>query len=79
MTSIVSSGGLTTGPAATVCTACVNLTSRGSTADSSANEMKGARVHDVIEVTTGDESPVGAERAQTVGCRTDGVMASRGI
>ena len=79
MTDVVSGGGSTTGPAATVCTACVNITSRGRTADSSANETEGVRVHDVIEVTTGDESPVGAKRAQTVACRTDGVMASRGI
>ena len=79
MTGVVSGGGSTRGPAATICTACVNITSRGSTADSTANETDGARVHDVIEVTTGDESPVGAKRGQTVACRTDGVMASRGI
>jgi hypothetical protein len=79
MTGVVSGGGSTTGPAVTVCTAWVNITSHGSTADSSANETEGARVHDVIKVTTGNESPMGAERAQTVACRTDGVMASRGI
>ena len=79
MTGVVPGGGSMTGPAATVCTACFNITSRDSTADSSANETEGARVHDLREVTTGNESPVGAERAQTVACRTDGVMASRGI
>ena len=79
MTGVVSGGGATTGPAATVCPTCFNITSRGSTADSSANEMEGARVHDLREVTTGNESPVGAERAQTVACRTDGGMVSRGI
>ncbi len=79
MTGGVSGGGATTGPAATVCATCVNITSRGSTADSSANETEGARVHDLREVTTGNESPVGAERAQTVACRTDGRMVLRGI
>jgi len=79
MTGVVSGGGAITGPAATVCPTCFNITSRGSTADSSANETEGARVHDLREVTTGNEFPVGAERAQTVACRTDGRMVSRGI
>ena len=79
MTGVVPGGGSTTGPAATVYTVCCNITSCGSTADSSANETEGARVHDLREVTIGNESPVGAERAQTVACRTDGGMASRGI
>ena len=79
MTGVVSGGGSPMGPAATACTACFNITSHGSTADSSANETEGARVPDVREVTTGDESPVGAKRAQTVAGRTDEGMASRGI
>jgi hypothetical protein len=79
MTVIVSGWGSAMGPVATACTACFNITSHGSTADSSANEMEGARVPDLREVTTGDESPVGAKRAQTVVGRTDEVMASRGI
>ena len=66
MTGVVPGGGSTTGPEATVCI-------------SSANETEGVRVRDVKEVTTGTESPVGAERAQTVVSRTDGVMVSRGI
>ena len=79
MTGVVPGGGLTMGPRATVCTAWFNIISRGSTANSSANETEGVKVHDMREVTTGNESPVGAKRAQTVACRTDGVMASRGI
>ena len=79
MTGVVSSGGSTMGPAATACTACFNITSHGSTANSSANETEGVRVPDLREVTTGDESPEGAKRAQTVAGRTDEVMASRGI
>jgi hypothetical protein len=79
MTGVVSDGGSTMGPAATACTTCFNITSHGNTADSSANETEGARVHDLREVTTGNESPVGAKRAQTVAGRTDEVMASRGI
>jgi hypothetical protein len=79
MTGGVSGGGATTGPVATVCATCVNTTSHGSTADSSANETEGARVHDRRGVTTGNKSPVGGERVQTVACRTDGRMVSRGI
>jgi hypothetical protein len=79
MTGVVSGGGSMMGPAATACTTCFNITSHGSTADSSASETEGAQVHDLREVTTGDESPVGDERAQTVAGRTDEVMASRGI
>ena len=66
MTGVVPGGGLTTGPEATLCI-------------SSANETEGVRVRDVKEVTTGTESPVGAERAQTEACRTDGVRSARGI
>jgi hypothetical protein len=76
MTGVVSGGGATMGTVATACTVCP---SQGSTVDSSANETEGARVHDLIEVTTGDDSPVGAEREQTVAGRTDEAMASRGI
>jgi hypothetical protein len=79
MTGVVPGGGSTTGPEATVCTACFNITTRGSTTDSSVNETEGVRVHDLREVTTGNESPVGAERAQTVACRTDGVKAYRNM
>jgi hypothetical protein len=79
MTNSVSGGGPTTGPVTTVCNACVNIASHGSTADSSAKETEGAQVHDVIEVMTDEESLVGAKRAQTVACRSDGVMAPRGI
>ena len=63
------------GPAATVCNACGNTTSRGLTADSSAKETEGSWVGDMRLVTTGDESPVGAERAQTVVVLSDGMMA----
>ena len=66
MTDVVPGGGATTGPEATVC-------------NSSANETEGVRGRVLREVTTGNESPVGAERAQTVECRTDGGMVSRGI
>ena len=66
MTSVVPSRVSTTGSEATVC-------------NSSANETEGVRVRDLKEVTTGTESPVGAERAQTVACRTEGVKAARGI
>jgi hypothetical protein len=66
MTGIVPGRVLTTGPEATVC-------------NSSANEMEGVRGRDLKEVTTGTESPVGAERAQTVACRTEGVKAAAGI
>ena len=66
MTGIVPGGGSTTGLEATVCI-------------SSANETEGVRVRDVKEVTTGTESPVGAERARTVACRTEGVKSARGI
>jgi hypothetical protein len=75
----VSGGGWTTGTAATVCNACGNTILRGNTADSSVSETEGSRVCDGIVVTTGNESPVGAERAQTVACRSDGVMAFVGI
>ena len=66
MTGVVPGRGLTTGPEATVCI-------------TSANETEGVRVRDVKEVTTGTESPVGAKRARTVACRTDGVKSARGI
>jgi hypothetical protein len=79
MTGVVSSEGVTMGTVATACTVCCNFPSQGSTADLSANETEGARVHDLIEVTTGDDSPVGAEREQTVAGRTDEAMASIGI
>ncbi len=79
MTGVVSGGGSSMGPAATACTAWFNITSHGSTANSSANKTEGARVPDVREVTTGDESPVGGKRAQTVAGRTDEGMASRVI
>ena len=79
MTGVVFGGGATMGTVATACTVCCNFPSQGSTADLSANETEGARVHDLIEVTTGDDSPVGAEREQTAAGRTDEAMASRGI
>jgi len=66
MTGVVPGGGATTGPEATVC-------------NSSANETEGVRGRDLREVTTGIESPVGAERAQTVACRTEGGKAAAGI
>jgi hypothetical protein len=66
MTGVVPGGGATTGPEATVC-------------NSSANETEGVRGRDLREVTTGSESPVGAERAQTIACRTEGVKAAAGI
>ena len=66
MTGVVPGGVSTTGPEATVCI-------------SSANETEGVRVRDVKEVTTGTESPVGAERARTVAYRTEGVKSARGI
>ena len=66
MTGVVPGGVATTGPETTVC-------------NSSAKETEGVRGRDLREVTTGTESPVGAERAQTVACRTDGGMVSRGI
>ena len=47
--------------------------------NSSANETEGVRGRDLREVTTGIESPVGAERAQTGACRTEGVKAALGI
>ena len=50
MTGVVPGGGATTGPEATVC-------------NSSANETEGVRGRDLRVVTTGIESPVGAERA----------------
>ena len=62
-------GGRTTGPAATVCI----------TADPSAKETEGLRACDKRPVTTSDESPVGAERAQTVAGISDGMMAVVGI
>ncbi len=79
MTGVVSGGGSTMGTVATACTIFCNGPSQGSTADSSAKETEGARVHDLIEVTTGDDSPVGAKREQTVAGRTDEAMASIGI
>ena len=79
MTGVVSGGGATTGTVATACTVMCNFPTQGSTADSSAKETEGARVHDVREVTTGDDSPVGAEREQTVAGRSVEAMASRGI
>lgn len=66
MTGVVPGGGATTGPEATVC-------------NSSANETEGVRGRDLREVTTGIESPVGAERARTVAGRTEGVKAAAGI
>ena len=73
------SGGQTTGPAATVCNACGNTASHGITADFSAKETEGSRVGDVRLVTTSDESPVGAKRAQAVAGISDGMMAVIGI
>ena len=49
-TGVVPGGGATMGPEATVC-------------NSSANETEGVRGRDLRVVTTGIESPVGAERA----------------
>ena len=57
----------------------MDIPSRGSMLESSANETEGVRGHDLREVMTGTEFPVGAERAQTVACRTEGVEASGGI
>ncbi len=79
MTGVVSGGGATMSTVATACTVFWNVPSQGSKADSAAKETEGARVHDLIEVMTGNDSPVGAEREQTVACRTDEAMASRGI
>ena len=66
MTGVVPGGVSTTGPEATVFI-------------SSANETEGVRGCDLGEVTTGTESPVGAERARTVAYRTEGVKSTRGI
>ena len=66
MTGVVPGGGAMTGPEATVC-------------NSSANETEGVRGRDLREVTTGIESPVGAERARTVAGRTEGVKVAAGI
>lgn len=66
MTGIVPGGVSAMGPEATVC-------------NSSANETEGVRGRDLREVTTGIESPVGAERARTVAGRTEGVKAAAGI
>ncbi len=79
MTGVVSGGGSTMGTGATACSVVCNVPSQGSTADSSAKETEGARVHDLIEVTTGNVSPVGAKIEQTVAGRTDEAMASIGI
>ncbi len=79
MTGVVSGGGSTMGTVATACTVFCNVPIQGSTADLSAKETEGARVHDLIKVATGDDSPVGAEREQTVAGRTDESMASIGI
>ena len=79
MTGVVSGGGATAGTLSTASTVRCIVPAPGRSANSSAKETEGARVHDVSYVTTGDVSPVGAERAQTVACRTDGGMISRGI
>jgi hypothetical protein len=76
MTGVVSGGGATLGTLATACTVLCTFPTQGSTADLSAKETEGARVHDVREVPTGDDSPVGAEREQTVAGRSDEAMAS---
>ncbi len=76
MTGVVSGGGATTGTLATACTVLCTFPAPGSPADSSAKETEGARVHDMREVTSGDVSPVGAERVQTVAGRSDEAMAS---
>ncbi len=67
------------GPASTVRDAFCNTALSGSPVDSSAKETEGAQVGDVRPVTTGDESPVGAERAQTVAGISSGMMAVLGI
>jgi hypothetical protein len=66
MIGVVPGGVSTRGPETTV-------------SNSSAKETEGVRGRDLREVTTGTESPVGAERAQTVACRTEGVKVSGGI
>jgi hypothetical protein len=70
MTSVASGGGATSGTLSTACTVLCIFPAQGSPADSSAKETEGARVHDVGYVTTGDVSPVGAEREQTVAGRS---------
>ena len=79
MTGVVSGGVATSGTSSTACTVRCTVPAPGRPAKSSAKETEGARVHDVSYVTTGDVSPVGAEREQTVAGLSVDVMGSQGI
>ena len=79
MTGVVFGGGATAGTLSTASTVRCIVPAPGRSANSSAKETEGARVHDVSYVTTGDVSPVGAEREQTVAGLSVDVMGSQGI